>query len=200
MPKVATPASCFDEEGVGVAVIAALEFDDEVASGVSAGEADGGHAGFGAGADEAKFFDGGEAVGDAFGEVGFGGDGGPEAGSSGGGLLDGFDDGGEGVAEDHGAPGAEEVEVAVAVDVVEVGSAGRGSMKGGVSAYGAEGSDGGVDASGKEGFGAELELAGAGLGAGHSCQYMRRGGRILRSVGDVRGIGPMRGVHRGEVR
>ena len=37
-----------------------------------------------------------------------------------GGALDGFDDGREGVAEDHGAPGAEVVDVAVAVGVSEV--------------------------------------------------------------------------------
>jgi hypothetical protein len=41
-----------------------------------------------------------------------------------GGALDGFDDGREGVAEDHGAPGAEVVDVAVAVGVVEVGALG----------------------------------------------------------------------------
>ena len=89
---------------------------------------------------------------DEFGEVSFGGDGGSEAGAFGGSLLDGFDDGREGVAEDHGSPGAEEIEVAVAVFVVEPGAFGSGE-KGRLSANGAEGADGGVDASGEELFG-----------------------------------------------
>ena len=48
---------------------------------------------------------------------------------------------GKGVAEDHGAPGAEEIEVAVAVFVVEVCAFGV-SEEGRVSAYGTEGADG----------------------------------------------------------
>ena len=47
-----------------------------------------------------------------------------------GGALDGFNDGRKGVAEDHGAPGAEVVDVAVAVGVGEV-RAGSCSMNGG---------------------------------------------------------------------
>ena len=114
----------FDQEAVGVAVIAAFELDDDVAAGGGAGEADGGHGGFGAGADEAHFLDGGIAGDDALGEIGLGGGGGAEAGGVRGGALDGFDDGREGVAEDHGAPGAEVVDVAVAVGVGEVGACG----------------------------------------------------------------------------
>lgn len=56
-----------DEEGVDVAVVAALELDDLVTAGESAGEADGGHGGFGAGVDHADFFDGGDPVGDEHG-------------------------------------------------------------------------------------------------------------------------------------
>ena len=166
MPSVATSAAGFDEHGVGVAVVAALEFDDEVAAGESSREADGGHAGFGAGGDEAELFDGGKATCDELSEVGFGGDGGSEAGAFGGGLLDGLDDGREGVAEDHGAPGAEEVEVAVAVFVEEVCAFGVGE-EWRVAAYGAEGADGRVDSAGEEFFGALLQVAGAGEGAGH---------------------------------
>ncbi len=159
-------AACFDEHGVGVAVIAALELDDEVAAGESAGEADGGHAGFGAGGDEAEFCNRGETVGDEIGEVGFGGDGGSEAGAFGGGLLDGFDDGREGVAEDHGTPGAEEVEVAVAVFVEEICAFGVGE-EGWISAYGAEGADWRVDSAGEEFFGALLQMTRAGEATGH---------------------------------
>ena len=142
-------AAGFDEHGVGVAVVAAFELDDEVAAGESAGKTDGGHAGFGAGGDEAELLDGREAVSDELGEIGFGCDGGSEAGAFRGGLLDGFDDGGEGMAEDHGTPGAEEVEVAVAVFVVEVSAFGVGE-EGWVAAYGAEGADGRVDSAGKK--------------------------------------------------
>ena len=57
MPKVATPEPAFDQQAVGVAVIAALELDDVFAAGEAAGEADRRHGGFGAGADEAKLLD-----------------------------------------------------------------------------------------------------------------------------------------------
>ena len=159
-------AAGFDQHGVGVAVVAALELDDEVSAGKSAGEPDGGHACLGAGADEAQLFDGGKAAGDQFGEVGFGGDGGSEARATGGRLLDGLDHGREGVAEDHGPPGAEEVEVAVAVDVVEVGSFGVADERR-VTADGAEGPDGRVDASGKKQFGTKLQVARVSEVAGH---------------------------------
>ena len=72
----------FDQQRVGVAVVAAFELDDEVAAGEAAGEADGGHAGLGAGADEAHLLDGREAALDELGEVGFAGVGGAEAGAA----------------------------------------------------------------------------------------------------------------------
>ncbi len=112
----------FDEESVGMAVITAFKLDDGVAASGGAGDADGGHGGFSAGADEAHFLNGGIAGDDAFGEVGLGSGGGSEAGGVGGGALNGFDDGRKGVAEDHGTPGAEVVDVAVAVGVGEVGA------------------------------------------------------------------------------
>ena len=65
------------------------------------------------------------------------------------------------MAEDHGAPGAEEVEVAVAIFVKEVGPLGV-SHERRVAAYGAEGADRRVDSSGKEFFGALLQVMGAG--------------------------------------
>jgi hypothetical protein len=59
------------------------------------------------------------------------------------------------VAEDHGSPGAEEIEVAVAVGVEEVGAPGMGE-EGRVTSYSAEGADRRVNASGEEFFGPEL--------------------------------------------
>ena len=48
-----------DQHGVGVAVVAALELEHQVAVGEAAGEADSGHAGLGAGGGEAEALDGG---------------------------------------------------------------------------------------------------------------------------------------------
>lgn len=70
------------------------------------------------------------------------------------------------MAEDHGAPGAEEVEVAVSVFVEEPGALGV-SEEGRVSAYCAKSTDGRIDAPREEFFGALLQLAGAGEDAGH---------------------------------
>ena len=94
----------FDEQSVGVAVIAAFKLDDDVAAGGGAGEANGRHGGLSAGADEAHFFDGRIAGNDALGEIGFSSGGGSEAGGVARGALNGFNDGREGVAEDHRSP------------------------------------------------------------------------------------------------
>jgi hypothetical protein len=59
------------------------------------------------------------------------------------------------VAEKHRAPGAEEVQVTVAVGIEEIGALGV-TYERGVPAYGAEGSDGRVDASGEKLLGAKL--------------------------------------------
>ena len=182
-------AAGLDQHGVGVAVVAALELDDEVSACESASETDRRHAGLGAGADEAKLFDRREAACDQFGEVSLGRDGGSEACALGCGLLDGFDDGRKGVAEDHGAPGAKEVEVTVAVFVEEIGAFGV-REEGRVAAYGAEGSDGRVDASGKEFFGALLQVTGAGEGC-EACFQYRRSGR-LANWWFPRPLGPLR--------
>jgi len=64
-----------------------------------------------------------------------------------GGALDGLDHGREGVAEDHGAPGAEVVDVAVAVGVVEISALGA-LEEGGMAANGAESPHGRIDAAG----------------------------------------------------
>src|SRR5207253_10729666 len=85
-------------------------------------------------------------------------------------LLDGFDDRREGVAEDHGTPGAEEVEVAVAVGVEEICALGVGHERR-IAAYCAKGPHGRVDASGEESFGTKLQLAGTGEAARHGFKY-----------------------------
>ena len=133
----------------------------------------------------------GEALHDELGEVGLGGGGGAEGGGAGSGGLDGLDDGGKGMAEDHGSPGVEEVEVAVAVYVVEEGTFGA-VEKGWIAADGAKGADGRVDSAREEVFGAVLELAGAGEGATHGVSISSGLAsdavhRYLRSQGRMRG-------------
>ncbi len=59
------------EKTVGVAVVATLEFQDKVASGKAAGQADGGHGRFRAGADEADALDRRDGSGDSFAEFDF---------------------------------------------------------------------------------------------------------------------------------
>ena len=152
----------FDEKAVGVAVVAALEFDDELAAGGGAGQADGRHGGLSAGADKAHLFDGGIAGHDALGEIGLGGGGCAEAGGVARRALDGLDDRRKGVAEDHRTPGAEVVDIAIAVGVDEVGALGA-LDEWRRAAHGAKGPHRRVDAAGKEALGAFLERLGTGV-------------------------------------
>ena len=55
-----------NQEGVGVAVIAAAELHDLVATGSAAGQADGAHGGFGAGVHQAQHLAPGHAGADLF--------------------------------------------------------------------------------------------------------------------------------------
>src|SRR5690606_12241865 len=102
----------FDQQAVGVTVVAALEVDDLGAAGGAASQADGRHGGFGAGADEANFFQGRQAFDQGFGQLDFSAGGGAERQSAEGGFTHGLDDFGVRVAEDGGAPGADIVDVA----------------------------------------------------------------------------------------
>ena len=161
------------EEAVGVAVIAAAEFEDVVALGDATGEANSGHGGFGAAGDEADFFERGDGAIDEGGEFDFelGGD--AEAGATCGLRGDGLRDLWIGVAEEERAPGADEIEVAVAVGVVEIlGFAAVDDERVGLD--GAEGADGRVDAADEQFFGAGEDFArawagefGFGLRGGH---------------------------------
>ncbi len=98
---------------------------------------------------------------DALGEIGLGGRGSAEAGGVAGCALDGFDHGRKGVAQNHGTPGAEVVDVAIAVGVEEIRALGAVDKRR-IAAHGAKGTHGRVDAAGKVTLGALLE----GLGTG----------------------------------
>ena len=139
--------ACFDEEAVAVAVVAAFKFQNLVSSGVSSGGAEGAHGGFGTGVDHAHFFNGRVYLVDEFGNFRFQKGGCAVAGASFSGCLDGFDDGGMGVAQDHGAPGAYVVDVGIAVDVGDVGAVGFPD-EGRRTAHVGIGADRAVDAAG----------------------------------------------------
>ena len=65
-----------------------------------------------------------ETPADHLGQVGLSGGGGAETDASGGGFLHGFHHLGSGVAENHRPPGAEVIEVAIAVGIPEIGALG----------------------------------------------------------------------------
>ena len=103
-------------------------------------------------------------------QVGLGGGGGSEAGRAARGGADLFYGWREGVAEDHGSPGAEEVEVTVAVLVIEPRAFGMGEERG-LAADGTEGADGRVDSAGKYRLGFLLQKVGACMGERHLVKY-----------------------------
>ena len=114
------------QQRVDVAVVAAGELHDDRASGRPARQAKGGHRRLGAGGDEADLLDRLDASDDLLGEghlvFARGAEG--EAVCRGG--PDGLEHLGVGVTEDHRPPRADEVDVAVAVDVGEPGALGAG--------------------------------------------------------------------------
>jgi len=124
-----------------MAVITALEFDDQVAAGETARHADGGHGGFSAGIDQPHHFDGGHGAADGLGELHLPSGRGAKAGADLEGLFDGLQDGGVAMAEQEGTPTANVVDIAVAVRIPDVGALaagdeGRGAADAAESAYG----------------------------------------------------------------
>ncbi len=105
------------QQPVGVAVVAAIEFDEHVATRCGPGQAQCGHGGFGAGGDEADQIDTWKRLLDQVSEFDFGLGGCAEAGAAGRGILNGGDDAGVGVAGDQRAPGGEVVDITIAIDV-----------------------------------------------------------------------------------
>ena len=150
------------EKAVGVAVVAAFKFDEQIASGETASEAERAHGGFGAAGDEADFLQERNGAANLLRELDFefGGD------AVAGALLrligDGGGDGGIGVAEQHGAPGADEIEQLIAVGVVEILALAAFDDER-FAADGAEGADGRVDAADENFFGFGEDFAGAAI-------------------------------------
>ena len=148
------------QQAVGVAVVATLELDDPVAASEGAGEAEGGHGGLGAGADEADHLDGGDGVADGAGELDLQLRGGAVGGAAFDGAREHVGDGGMSVAEDEGAEGGNVVDVGVTIDIEHAGALPVGD-DGRPAADGLEGADGAGDAAGHVAPGEVVQLAGA---------------------------------------
>jgi hypothetical protein len=109
-----------------VAVVAAGELEDLVAASHPPGQAQHRHGGFGARVDQAHLLDGHPSD-DLGSKIDFGERGCPVRGSALRRLGHRADDLGMCVPEQHGTPGAHQVDQLVAVDVVKVGTAGAGN-------------------------------------------------------------------------
>ena len=148
-----------------MAVVAPLELDELVPPGEAAGQPDGAHGRLGPGADHAHQVHGGDQFAHQIGHLGLqlrrGAEGQPEVDA----VADGLDDIWVGVTQDHGAPGADVVDVAVAVGVEDIGP-GRAGEEDRVAADAAEGPHRGVHAPGDVALGGGEEVVGAGHGAG----------------------------------
>ena len=109
------------QQAIDVPVIVARELDDHFAAGESAGESDGAHRRLGAGIDQPHVLDRRDGRDDQFGQFAFGLGRGAEACAAGDRRFEGRDDGRMGVAENHRSPGADVVDVAVAIDIEQIG-------------------------------------------------------------------------------
>ena len=151
-----------------MAVIVAGELHDHRPAGVSAGQPDGAERGLRARVDQAELLHRGHGGGDQLGQLVFGQGGGAEAAAAAGGPRDGRRDLGPGVAEDHRPPGADVIEVAIAVEIDQRGPLGL-LDEDRLAAHGAEGPCRAVDSSGDElfcaGEGGVAFLAGHGRGS-----------------------------------
>ena len=154
-----------DEETVDVAVVAAVEFDDAVAPGEAAGEAETGHGGFGAAVAHADLLNGWDPVDDGAGHFDFPWIGDAEAEAEFGGFVDDIDEDVGGVAEDGGAPCADVVDEQAAVDVFDDGTFGATDEER-FAADIAEGADGAVDPAGDDLLGRGEQLGGEAHGDG----------------------------------
>ena len=136
-------AACFHQQAVDVAVVAAGEFHDPIATCKTTSHADRAHRGFGPRADHPHLFNRGDRLDDHLGEfrLGFGRR--TEARPLGQSRLDGGDNVGMSVAEDQGAPRADVIDQAIAVDVDEIRSLAPLDEEG-FAANGAEGAGGAV--------------------------------------------------------
>lgn len=159
-----------DQQAVGVTVVAALELDDAVAAGVATGQADGAHGRLGAGTDHAHHLHRRHQAADQLGHLGL------ERGrcAVGEAVVELATDRVEhlrvAVAEDHRAPGADVVDVALVVFIDHVRAFGMLEEQRG-AADAAEGAYRRIDAAGDVLLGVGEED----LGAGHDGFSLQKG-------------------------
>ncbi|MCY1534316.1 hypothetical protein D9M68_696840 [compost metagenome] len=173
----------FHQQRVGMAVVAAFELDDLLASGRAARQADRAHAGFGARTHQAHHVDAGHQLDDLFGQLHL------TLGRRTVGkafqhrFLHRFQHGRVAMAQDHRAPGADVVDVLLAVGVPEIGTLGA-LHETRCAAHGAEGAHGRVHAAGDQGLGAVKQLLVAvGHGRGKvQCRVVSSGKSSASSV------------------
>ena len=150
----------FDQQRIGMAVVAALELDELAAARGPARQADGRHGRLGARADQAHHVHAGHVAQDFFGQFDFalGRRAKREALEQR--FLHRFEHRWVAVAQNHRAPGADVVDIALAVGIPKMGALGAGH-KARRAAHGFEGAHWRVDATGDDGGGAleEFEVA-----------------------------------------
>ena len=140
------------QQAVDVAVIVAGELDDHVAAGEAAGQADRAHRGLGAGVDQPDLLDRRHGLDDQLGQFAFGLGRGAEAGAAArAAASSAATTAGWRVAQDHRPPRADVVDVAIAVDVEQIGPL-AALEEDRLAADAAEGPGRAVDAAGHELF------------------------------------------------
>ena len=137
----------FHQQTVAVAVIAAIELYDLAAAGKAPGGPDGAHHRLGAGVHHPHHLNGGNQLADSLRHHHLDLRGGAVAQAPGAGVGHRLPDLGPVVAQNHGTPGADVVNVGLAVGIGHIGAVGGGDEPGG-HANGAKGPDGAVYAAG----------------------------------------------------
>ena len=143
----------FDQERIGVAVVATFELDDALTPGGAARQAQCAHRGLGAGADQAQHFHAGHHLQDFFRQLDLALGRRAEGKAFTDGALHRVDHGRVAMAQDHRTPGAYVVDIALAIGVPEIGALGA-LHKARRAAYGLEGAYRGIDAAGDDAAGA----------------------------------------------
>ena len=152
------PRARLDEKAIGMAVIAAFEFQDQVALGKSARDANRGHRRFGAGADEANALDRRHRAGDALAQFDFERRSHPIARAASRLIGNSGDNVRMRVAENQRAPGADVIDVLAPVHILQA-RAFRAIDHQRRAAHGAKCAHGAVHAADQNIFGALEELA-----------------------------------------
>ena len=162
-----------------MSVIAAFKLHDVLTFGVSAGQANCGHRSLGPRVDKTNLLHVGESRKHDFGEIGLGRCGSAETGAVSRGLSDRFDHRGGGVSQDQWAPGADIINVVVAVGVPDVRTL-PPNNEGRIAAHCTKCAYGRIDAAWNHLLGTPLEparlvkLAGHGSSAKRKQSYQRR--------------------------